>query len=111
MDERKEKQTLPHNNTTHKNLNRPNAFQRHFSFTRSLPQSHMMTQLILAHSIRVVDFVAQNQKGHFGEFFHGQQSVEFGFGFGEAFVVFGVDEEDYSADFREVIFPQAACYI
>ena len=56
----------------------------------------------------MVDLVAEDQKGHFGEFFHGEQRVEFGFGFGEAFVVFGVDEEYDSADFGEVVFPEAA---
>ena len=56
----------------------------------------------------MVDFVAEDAEGDFGEFFHGEEGVEFGFGFGEALVVFGVDEEDDAADFGEVVFPEAA---
>lgn len=67
-----------------------------------------MPQLLLAHSVRVIDLVAEDEKGNFGEVFHGEEGVELGFGFGEAFVVFGVDEEDDPADFGEVVAPQAA---
>lgn len=68
----------------------------------------MMTQFVLTHGVRVIDFVAQDEKGDLGEFFHCEQSVELGFGFGEAFVVFGVDQEDDAAYFGEVVFPEAA---
>lgn len=100
--------TLSHNNTTHKNLNRPDPLQRNFTFTRRLPQSHVMTQFILTHSIRVIDFVSENKERNLGEFFHCKERVKLGFGLGEAFVVFGVDEEDDAAYFGEVVFPEAA---
>jgi hypothetical protein len=68
----------------------------------------MVTQLILTHSIRVIDLVSKNEEGDLGEFFHGEERVKLGFGFGEAFVVFGVDEKDDAAYFGEVVFPEAA---
>ncbi len=67
-----------------------------------------MSQLLLADGIRVIDLVPQDQKGHFGEVFHGEQGVKLGFGFREALEVFGVDEEDDAGDFGEVVAPQAA---
>lgn len=67
-----------------------------------------MPQLVLADRIRMVDFVAQDQKGHFREILHAEEGVELGFGFGEAFVVFGVDEEDDAGHFGEVVFPETA---
>lgn len=54
----------------------------------------------------MIDFVAQDQKGDFGEVFHGEEGVELDFGFGEALVVFGVDEEDDPGDFGEVVAPE-----
>ena len=67
-----------------------------------------MPQFILAHCVRMVYLVPEDQEGGFVEIFHGEQGVEFRFGFGEAFVVFGVDEEDDAADFGEVVAPEAA---
>ncbi len=67
-----------------------------------------MPQFLLADGVGVVDFVAEDAEGDFGEVFHCEEGVELGFGFGEAFVVFGVDEEDDAADFGEVVFPEAA---
>lgn len=70
----------------------------------------MMAQLVLADGVWVVDLVSQDQEGNLGEFFHGQERIQLGFGFGESFVVFGVDEEDNAADFGEVVFPETAGY-
>jgi hypothetical protein len=69
-----------------------------------------MSEFILAHGIRVIDLVSENQEGDLGELFHGEEGVEFGLGFGESLAVLGVDEEDDSADFGEVVFPEAAGY-
>lgn len=68
-----------------------------------------MPQLLLADSVRVIDLVAQNEEGDFGKVFHGEEGVELGLGFGEAFVVLGVDKEDDPANFRKVVAPQATC--
>jgi hypothetical protein len=59
----------------------------------------------------VVDFVAQYEERGFGEIFHCEEGVEFGFGFREALVVFGVDEEDYAGYFGEVVAPEAAGWV
>ena len=67
-----------------------------------------MTQFVLAHGVWMVDLITENQEGGFAQIFHGQQGVEFGFGFREAFVVFGVDEEDDAGDFGEVVAPETA---
>ena len=67
-----------------------------------------MPQLLLAHSIRMIDFVSQDEERDFVKVLHGQERVELGFGLDEALVVFRVDEEDYARDFGEVVFPEAA---
>ena len=67
-----------------------------------------MSQLVLAHGVRVVDLVAEDQEGDFGEILHREQGVELGFGLGEALVVFGVDEEDDARHLGEVVAPEAA---
>jgi len=100
--------TLPHDNTTHENLDRPDPLERHLALPRRLVQAQLVPQLVLGHRVRVVDLVAEDQEGDLGEIFHGQEGVQFGFGFCEAFVVLGVDEEDDAADFGEVVFPEAA---
>jgi len=67
-----------------------------------------MPQLLLAHGVRMIDLVAEDQEGDFGEVFHGEEGVELDFGFGETLVIFGVDEEDDAADFGEVVAPETA---
>jgi len=51
----------------------------------------------------VVDLVAEDQEGHFGELFEVEEFVEGVFGFGEALDVFGVDEVDDAVHFGEVL--------
>ena len=100
--------TLSHNHTAHKHLDRPDAFERHLPLARRLIQSQLMPHLILTHSVRMIDFIPQDQERHFGQVFHGQERVELGFGFGETFEVFGVDEEDDAGYFGEVVLPETA---
>lgn len=64
-----------------------------------------MPEILFTDGVWVIDLVAEDQERDFGEVFHGQEGVELGFGFGEAFVVFGVDEEDDAAYFGEVVTP------
>ena len=66
-----------------------------------------MSQFLFADGVRMIDFIAENAEGDFGEIFHGEEGIELGFRFGEAFMVFGVDEEDDAGDFGEVVFPEA----
>lgn len=100
--------TLPHNNTAHEDLNRPDTLKRHLALASSLVQTQLVAQLVLAHSVGVVDLVAEDEEGHLGEIFHGEEGVELGLGFGEALVVLCVDEEDDPAYFGEVVLPEAA---
>lgn len=65
-----------------------------------------MPQFLLADRVRMIDFVAQDQEGHFGQVFHAEQRVELGFRFREPLVVFRVDEEYDPAYFGEVIPPE-----
>ena len=67
-----------------------------------------MPQLVLAHSVGVVDLVAQHKEGSLAQVLHAEQRVELGLALGEALRVLGVDEEDNAADFGEVVLPQAA---
>lgn len=100
--------SLPHDNTAHEEFHGPDALERHLALTRSLVHTELVTQLVLGHGVGVVDLVAEDHEGDLGEFLHGKQGVEFGFGFGEALMVFGVDKEDYTVDFGGVIAPDAA---
>lgn len=83
--------TLSHNNTTHKQLNRPNPLQRHLTLTCSLVETQLMPQFILTDRARVVNLVSENEEGHLREFLHGEEGVELGFGFDESLVVLRVD--------------------
>jgi len=69
-----------------------------------------VSQLIFRHGVRVVDLVAENQERYLGQIFHGEEGVEFGLGLGEAFVIFGIDEEYDSRYFGKVVAPKAASY-
>jgi hypothetical protein len=70
-----------------------------------------VSKFVLADSIRVVNLISKDEEGDLGELFHGEEGVELSLGLGEALVVLGVDEEDNSADFGEIIFPQAAGWV
>jgi hypothetical protein len=96
---------LPHHHTAHEHLDRPDPLEWDLPLPRRLVQSQLVSQFILADCIGVVDLVSEDQEGDFREIFHGEEGVEFGFRLGEAFVVFGVDEEDDSGHFREVVAP------
>lgn len=69
-----------------------------------------MPEFLFAHSVWVVDLVTKNQERDFGQVFHREEGIEFSFGFGKAFMVFGIDKEDDAAHFREIIAPQATSY-
>lgn len=70
-----------------------------------------MAQLILANSIRVVDLVSEDQERNLSQLLHGKESVELGLGLGETLVVLGVNEEDDTANFGEVVLPQTTSYL
>jgi hypothetical protein len=74
----------------------------------SLVQAKLVPELILAHSVGVVDLVAQHEEGSLAQVLHAEQRIELGLALGEALGVFGVDEENDTADFGEVVLPQAA---
>lgn len=67
-----------------------------------------MPKLVLAHSVRVINLVAQHEEGSLAQILHAEQGVELGFALGEALGVLGVDEEDDAADLGEVVLPQTA---
>lgn len=64
-----------------------------------------MSQLVFGHSIGVIDLVAQNDEGDLGQLFQGQKGVELSFGFGQAFMVLGIDEENDTIDLGKIISP------
>ena len=67
-----------------------------------------MPKLVLAHSVGVINLVAQHEERSLAQVLHAEQRIELGLALGEALGVFGVDEEDDAADLREVVLPQAA---
>ena len=69
-----------------------------------------MSHLILRDSIRMVDLVAENDKGNLGELFHREKGVELSLGLLESLVVLGVDKEDNAVDLGEVVAPDTSCY-
>lgn len=70
-----------------------------------------MAKLVLANSIGVVDLVSEDQEGNLGQLLHGKEGVELGLGLGETLVVLGVNEEDDTANFGEVVLPQTTSYL
>lgn len=102
------KLTLSHNNTAHEHLDRPDTLERDLALTSSLVETELVAQLILADSIGVIDLVSENEEGNLRELLHGEESVELGLGFGEALVILGVNQEDDSANFGEVVLPETA---
>jgi hypothetical protein len=69
-----------------------------------------VAKLIFTHGVGVINLVSEDKERNLGEVLHGEKSVKLGLGFGEAFVVFGIDEEDDTADFGEIILPEATGY-
>lgn len=102
------KLTLSHNNTAHEHLDRPDTLERDLALTSSLVETELVAQLILADSIGVIDLVSENEEGNLRELLHGEESVELGLGFGESLVILGVNQEDDSAHFGEVVLPETA---
>jgi len=67
-----------------------------------------MSQLIFADCIWVINLIAENNKWDFGQVFHREKGIEFGLGFNQAVMVFGINEEDDARDFWEVVLPETA---
>lgn len=99
---------LAHDDTAHEQLDGPNALERDLAFAGGLVQTQLVAKLVLAHGIGVVNLVAEDEEGDLGEVLHGQEGVELGLGLGESLVVLGVDQEDDTANFGEVVLPQTA---
>ena len=70
----------------------------------------MVPQLLLANSAHSINLVTQDQERNLGKFLNGEKGVEFGLGLGESFEVGGVDQEDDTIDFGEVISPKTTSY-
>lgn len=102
--------TLSHDNTAHKQLDRPDTLERNLALTSSLVQTELVTKLILADGIGVVDLVTEDEEGDLGKILHGEKGVEFGLGLRETLVVLGVNEEDDTANFGEVVLPETTGY-
>ena len=64
-----------------------------------------MPQLILAHSVGVINLVTQDKEGSLAQVLHAEQRVELRLALGEALWVLGIDEEHDAADFGEVVAP------
>jgi len=98
--------TLSHDNTAHEQLNGPDTLERDLALTSSLVQTQLVAQFLLTDGVGVVDLVSEDEEGDLGEVLHGEKGVQLSFGLGEALVVLGINEEDDTADFGEVVFPQ-----
>lgn len=59
----------------------------------------------------MVDLVAEDQEGHFGELLELEELVESVFRLRETVDVFGVYEVDYSVDFGEVLFEEGGALV
>ena len=103
--------TLSHNNTAHEHFDGSDPLKRHLALTRRLVQTKLVSKLILAHSIGVVNLVSEDKEGDLGQLLDGEKGVKLDLGLGESLVVLCVDEENNSANFREVVPPETAGYI
>lgn len=66
----------------------------------------MMPQLLFADGTHSVNLVTQDYEGNLGKLLDGQKRVELCFRLGETLEIGGVDEEDDTVNFREVIPPK-----
>ncbi|KAI6890095.1 Small COPII coat GTPase [Hortaea werneckii] len=75
--------------------------------TLPLPAAQLMSQLLLAYGIRMVDLVAQDQEWGLLQLLHAQQGVQLSLALNESLRVLGIDQEHDAGDFGEVVLPQA----
>lgn len=108
QDHLRREHTLSHDDTAHEQLNGSDTLERDLALARCLIQTQLVPQLVLAHGIRMVNLVAEDEERNLGQFLHGQESVKLGLGFGEPLRVLGIDKEDDAAHLREVVLPQTA---
>lgn len=99
--------TLSHDHTAHEYFDRPDALERNLALARSLVEPKLVSQLFLADGVGMIDLVSENKERHLAKVFHGQQCIKLGFGFLESFVVLCIHKENDSADFWEVVLPEA----
>jgi len=98
--------TLPLDNRAHEELNGPDVTEGNLALASRLVEAEVVPKLLLRNSAGGVNLVAENKEGNLGELFYGEKGIEFGLGFGKALEVGGVDEEDDSVNFREVVSPE-----
>lgn len=99
--------TLAHHNTAHENFNGPDSLKRDLALAGRLVQSQSGTELILADGLRVVNLVSENKEGNLSKLLHAQKCIKLSLGFKETLVIFSINKEDNSGDFREVVLPEA----
>ncbi len=100
--------TLTHNDATHEDLDRPDSLQGNLALSCSLPHTKLMSKLLLAYRVWMIDFVPEDHKWHLTQLFHRKKRIELSFWLGKALVIFCVDEKYDPWYLREVIFPQTA---
>lgn len=66
----------------------------------------MMSQLLLANGLRMVDLVSQDQEGNLGKLLHAQQCIQLGLALQQSLPVLRIDQEHDAGDFGEVVLPQ-----
>lgn len=102
--------SLSHDNTAHEQLDGTDSLKRNLALASGLVETKLVAELVLTDSVGVVDLVTENEEGDLGQVFHGEEGVELGLGLGEALVILGVDEENNTANFGEVVLPETAGY-
>ena len=67
-----------------------------------------MPELVLAHSARRINLVAEDKERNLGELLDGEEGIKLRLGFREPLKVGTVDKEDDPVDLGEVVPPEAA---
>jgi len=100
--------SLAHHDRTHEDLDGSDTLEWDLALTRRLVHAQLVAEFVLGHGVGVVNLVAQDNKGNFGQLLHREERIQLSLSFGEALVVFGVNEKDDAINLGKVILPKAA---
>lgn len=101
---------MSHNNRAHEDLDWSDTLKWDLALTSRLVKTQLVSQLVLADGIWVVDLVTKDNKRNLGELLHGEEGIEFGLRLGKTLVVLSIYEEDNTGDLWEVVLPETTGY-
>lgn len=98
---------MAHDDGAHEDLKRAEvAIERNLALTGGLEETKGMSELVLRHSVGLVNLVTKYKEGNALELLDGKESIKLSLGLGKSGGISSINEVNNSANLREVVSPE-----